>query len=70
MTKVKSSKMRTIMQCDHDAKSRVIVQLSPIFMAKCASEKQATSNFVPQGMVPQGPNEAIGDDDCKEMTSK
>lgn len=57
---VKSSKGRTIVPCEHDAKSRVIKYLSPVFMVKRASEQQIASGFTPQGMVLQGPNEARG----------
>ena len=50
-TSVKSSKVGTIVPCNHDVKLCVIVPLSPVFMAKHTSEQQVASGFVPQGMV-------------------
>ena len=70
VTRVKSSKVGTILPRDCHAQSHVIVQFSPVSIRKPAWKQQVASGFGTRGMVPQGPNEAAGDDDCNEMTSR
>ena len=50
-TLVTSFTVRTIVLHDGNAKSCVIMQLLPVFMAKHASEQKIVSNFTPKGMV-------------------